>query len=293
MSSRVHLIVAFFLLSSLHGVAVAAAPRSFEAKIVGKGRAVILIPGLGAPPEVWDGTVAHYAKRYQVHRLALAGFAGAAPIEGEFLPVVRRELVDYVKTKKLQKPVLIGHSMGGWLALELASSYPDLFGPVVVVDAVPAFGALLSPQSTAAEMTARARATRESLAALTKEEFDQRTKASLATMITNPEELERVTAASLKSDPRTIMQAMEELFSGDLRGEVGKIESPLLLIAAGAYFPEPIRKLMLTRYREQMATAKTMELVNAEKAKHFVMLDDAPFLHQAIDAFLARHARAR
>ncbi|WP_433948268.1 alpha/beta fold hydrolase [Brevundimonas diminuta] len=40
---------------------------------------LILIPGLSSSPDIWQGTVDHLAGRYRVHRIHVAGFAGAAP----------------------------------------------------------------------------------------------------------------------------------------------------------------------------------------------------------------------
>ena len=54
----------------------AAASPSFTADVSGKGRAVLLIPGLGCPGSVWIQTVAHLEKSYEVHVLQLAGFWG-------------------------------------------------------------------------------------------------------------------------------------------------------------------------------------------------------------------------
>ena len=71
---------------------------------------MILIPGLSSPAEVWDGTTAHFERRFECHRLTLAGFAGQKAIDGPLLPTVRRELAEYIRAKKLEKPVIIDES---------------------------------------------------------------------------------------------------------------------------------------------------------------------------------------
>jgi len=56
---------------------------------------------------------------------------------------VRDGLADYIRKNKLEKPVIVGHSLGGFLALALAAKYPNLPGKLVIVDAYPFFGGSL------------------------------------------------------------------------------------------------------------------------------------------------------
>ena len=65
---------------------------SFTVRVVGKGRPMLLIPGLTCPGAVWDEAVAHYQQQYQCHIISLAGFGGVAPaatLADPLLPAVR------------------------------------------------------------------------------------------------------------------------------------------------------------------------------------------------------------
>ncbi|MGX7667951.1 alpha/beta fold hydrolase [Flavobacterium pedocola] len=106
---------------------------SFEVKVIGKGKPVILIPGYSCSGEVWNETVSHLKNEYQLHVLTLAGFGEAKPIQNdEILKTVRNEIIAYVKNNKIQKPILIGHSLGAFMTLWLQSTEPDLFGKASV-----------------------------------------------------------------------------------------------------------------------------------------------------------------
>lgn len=50
-----------------------AAHPTFTVRVVGKGRPMLLIPGLTCPGAVWDERVAHYQKQYQCHVISPAG----------------------------------------------------------------------------------------------------------------------------------------------------------------------------------------------------------------------------
>src|SRR5689334_20013832 len=74
-------VVALVLLPILGAAASTADAQKqspFTVKVVGKGRPMILIPGLMCSGDVWDTTVEHYKSSYECHVLTLAGFAGRA-----------------------------------------------------------------------------------------------------------------------------------------------------------------------------------------------------------------------
>ena len=105
--------------------------------------------GLSCSGEVWDETVMALEGRHEVHVLSLAGFAGRAAIEAPFLPRVRDDIVAYIQAHQLDRPAIIGHSLGGFLAFWLAASEPTLIGPIVAVDGVPFLPALMDAGATA------------------------------------------------------------------------------------------------------------------------------------------------
>ena len=87
--------------------------KAFVMEITGAGRPMILIPGLSSGGNVWAGAVEHFKDRYECHVVTLAGFAGQPAIEGEpFLEQVRDGLIQYIRDKKLERPVIVGHSLG-------------------------------------------------------------------------------------------------------------------------------------------------------------------------------------
>ena len=85
---------------------------------------MILIPGLMSSGDTWKSTVARYQDRFRCHVLTLAGFAGVPPIKDPLLATVRRELVAYIRAQRLDRPVIVGHSLGGTLALAIAAEHP-------------------------------------------------------------------------------------------------------------------------------------------------------------------------
>jgi pimeloyl-ACP methyl ester carboxylesterase len=271
------------------------ATRAFTVRVTGTGdRPMILIPGLLSSGEVWEDVVEHYSSRYRLHVLTLAGFAGVPAVDGPLLPRVRDELIAYIRQNQLDRPVLVGHSLGAFLALWVASTAPDLPGPIVAVDGVPFLPALMNPSATAAAAEPMAQQMRTLYRSMTAEQLEMQTRMALGHMITGEAGAARATAWARRSDGPSAGQALYELMTTDLRESAAKISSELLLIAAVksvASMPDRL-DATLRAYEAQVARVPRHQVVAATQALHFVMLDDPQFLVSAMDEFLARRTAA-
>ena len=275
---------------------------SFDVQVTGTGPAIVLIPGLLSTGEVWETTVARYKDRYSLHVLTLAGFGGPAPIGTPFLSRVRDELIGYLKgVQGLQgtlgersvpsdRPILVGHSLGGFLSFWVAATAPDLVGGVVAVDGVPFLPALVNPAATADSATAQGEQIRTLYASFTTDQLVSQSRMALGTMITAPADVERALAWVRVSDPATAGIAVAELMSTDLRPTVGAITAPTLLIGASGAAPETMQPAFQKAYELQVAGVSKARVIMATKARHFIMFDDPAFLFAALDEFLASAA---
>jgi pimeloyl-ACP methyl ester carboxylesterase len=101
---------------------------------------VILIPGLASSAHVWDGTVAYIAATHRVHVVQLASFAGVAPgsnVNGPVLEPVVGAIHDYIAANHLEGAAVIGHSLGGLMAMKLAIEHPRDAARLMIVAAPP------------------------------------------------------------------------------------------------------------------------------------------------------------
>lgn len=266
-------------------------PAVFAVQITGLGRPMILIPGLSCGGNVWDGTVAHFKDCYQCRVLTLAGFAGQPAIGEPFLETVRNGLEKYIREQKLERPVIVGHSLGGVLAFWLGATAPDLVGPIIAVDGVPFFPGLRDPSATPESSQTFAANLRDSYLKKTPEEFATSNRGFLAAMITDPKDVGKVVEVSTKSDPKAVAQAFYEIMTTDLRPKLKHIRSPVLLIGATAFATDPDqRKAAEERYQLQVATVPWHKVIFAPKARHFIQLDEPQFLFQEMETFLKETA---
>jgi N-formylmaleamate deformylase len=258
----------------------------FDVTVTGSGSPVLLVPGLATSGEVWDSTVARLQDSHQLHVLTLAGFGGPEPLGEPFLPRVASAIVEYVDEKRLDRPILVGHSLGGFVAFLAASEAPQAFGGVVAVDGVPFLPALLNADATAAAQVDQATALRSFYDSLDREQFLAQTTMALSSMITDPADVERASGWAARTEPSAAGIAVAELMTTDLRQRVARITSPVLLIGALGAAPEPMRDTFRTAYRAQLAALPAAQVVFAEKARHFVMIDDPGFFFATLEGFL-------
>ena len=137
---------------------LAAEGYSFQVVRQGTGRQVVVfIPGFACSGEVWQETVGAIKDSCTCYVLTMPGFAGVAPEAHPSFEGWKQQIIRFIEEKHLEKPVLVGHSMGGGLALAVAADRSDLLKSVVVVDALPCLSALYNPgfQSQAERKTMR------------------------------------------------------------------------------------------------------------------------------------------
>jgi N-formylmaleamate deformylase len=257
----------------------------FGVRVAGHGPPMILIPGLASSADVWATTVAHERARFTCHVLELPGFAGRPAIAAPILPTVRDALAGYIRRHRLDHPVIVGHSLGGFIALDLARSYPDLVGRLVVVDSLPFLPAATNPSATAESMRAAAPAMRTAILGSTEAAFEAQERGILATMITDPANQEIALGWVMHSDRAAVMDVLIEMMTTDLRPALGAITAPTLVLETWRGWGAP-RDAIEHNYAQQYAELRGAKFAVADTAKHFVMFDDPAFLFAQLDAFL-------
>jgi N-formylmaleamate deformylase len=250
---------------------------------------MILIPGLSSSGETWDSTVAHYKDRYECHVLTLAGFVGVPRIPAPMLETVRDAVATYIREKKLNKPVIIGHSLGGFLALEIGSKYPDLVGPLVIVDAYPFMAGIYDPAATQAQARANADEMRKYMGSQSQDMYERYVKSGIATrmMATKDSDFERLIEWGLKSDRSAATDSMVEMFAADLRDDLAKIKSRTLVLGTWIGFKEYTDQPRVeANLKAQYAKLAGVEIHVADTARHFLMWDDPQWMFAQMDNFL-------
>ena len=267
---------------------VANSTPAFKVVRVGNGRPMILIPGLLSAGEVWNGMVERYRDRFDMHVLTLAGFAGVPALKTDkYLEAERDAIIRYIRDNRLERPVLLGHSLGAFLAFWVAAKAPELVGPIIAVDGVPYLPGLGDSSMTPAKAMGQATQFSAMAATFTSEQLAMQTAMALRAQSRDSSHAAMGARWGRASDGATMGRAMAGMLTTDLRAEVAAIRTPVLLIASGFDFTEERRKLVLASYAAQVSRIPDRRVMMAKNARHFVMLDDPQYLYSMIDEFLS------
>lgn len=291
-------LVLAFATAGAAGLADAAPVRhgDIAVDVVGTGRPVLMIPGLNSGADTWRETCTALQPDVQCHLVQLPGFAGApAATHAAFLPAMRDQLLDYVRAQGLDRPAVVGHSLGGALALQMSIAAPGAVGPLVIVDSLPFFPGAMNPAATAEAMRPMAEAMRTQMLAADAATHARGAEAALRGMTRDAARTETLKAWGRASDRATTAQAMYELMTTDLRGELARVESPALVLGAwAAYAPMGSTKESTANiFRTQYAALDGVRLEMSEGGYHFLMWDDPSWVQSHIRDFLAAHPQAR
>lgn len=252
----------------------------FDIKISGQGKqSIIFIPGFASSGEVWNETKSTYEKDFTCYTLTMAGFAGVKPQANATFENWETSIASYIKENKIDKPIIIGHSMGGGLALALASDYPELIEKIIIVDALPCLPALMNPTFKTVEKQ-DCSAMLNQISSATNEQFYQMQKMSIQRLVEDTSKRELVIGWSMKSDRKTFAEMYCDFSNTDLREKIKNIKCPTLVLLE-EYF-----KNVKPAIEEQYKNLKTANLQYSNKGLHFIMYDDKEWYFSQLNKFI-------
>lgn len=273
----------------LPGNALASGIRGMSVEVVGDGTPVLMIPGLNSSAETWRDTCTALQPGIQCHLVQLPGFAGHPAVEDDaFLVGMRDRLLEYMDKAGLESPVVMGHSLGGVLAMQMAIQAPDSLERLVIVDSLPFLPAATNPMATVEQSRAMADQMRSAWTAADDETWFARSEAALHTMTRAPEGVETVRDWGRASDRATTTRAMYELMTTDLRDNLVHIRVPALVLGSWAAYQPAGATLESTRsiFQAQYANLDDVRIEMSDAGYHFLMWDDPQWLQEQVRGFI-------
>ncbi len=260
----------------------------FTVEVSGQGPDVILIPGLISSRTVWD-EVMDDLSGYRVHRVQIAGFAGlpAGPnAQGEVVAPVTAELARYIEDEKLEKPAVIGHSMGGLWGLLLAQARPELVGRLMIVDAAPFIGAMGNPSMTVEQARPMAERFRDMVTGMDDKAFAAGQQGTAASMVRTEARRPLMVDWSLKSDRGVMARAVHDVMTTDARPGLPAMATPVTVLYAWDQAMGVPPERMDAIYGDLYAPLPGVKLVRVDQAFHFLMWDQPERFAAEVKAFV-------
>lgn len=111
-----------------------------HANILGEGNPLVIIHGFLGMSDNWKTLAAQYAEKgFQVHAIDLRNHGKSFHSSDWGYDYMVQDVFDYCEYHNLNTISVIGHSMGGKVAMLLATIYPDLVENLIVADIGPKY----------------------------------------------------------------------------------------------------------------------------------------------------------
>jgi pimeloyl-ACP methyl ester carboxylesterase len=264
----------------LMGCLIKAEARPFEVSTYGQqGSAIVLLPGYASSPEVWQTTIARLQANHRLYVLHFAGFAGKAPAADPAFASWANAVTDWLRLLPDTQLTVIGHSMGGVMAMWLAAELPHKVAKVVVVDALPCLSALNNP-TFSADPNFSCEASIRQMTALNDSAFKAMQQQGAPWLVNDAVWQQKLVDWSMQSDRHTLAAVYCSFLQTDIRPKLPQITARVLVQLEAPF----------TGYQSAIAaqyeSLKGAELVYAPKGLHFVMVDAADWYFESLLAFL-------
>jgi pimeloyl-ACP methyl ester carboxylesterase len=254
-----------------------------------RGRALILIPGLATGGWVWQETVRAFSADHVVYVLTLPGFDGRPPAPSTAFASAKAAVGKLIEQRRLDKPVIVGHSLGATMALALAEDRPAQVGGVVAIDGLPVMPGTeaLSP----ADRSRIAEGMKARMAGLNPVLFAGQQKGYMRTIgVLDMGKADDMALLTGRSDPASVGQYAADVLALDLRPGLKNIQAPVLVISP--FFDADASQQGITAdvkadyYRSLMQGAPKVEVAVVAPARHFAMIDQPQQVNDAIRKYL-------
>jgi 3-oxoadipate enol-lactonase len=204
---------------------------SMEYELSGSGRYFTLIHGAGENQNVWYNQVSVFSQRYQVLTYDVRGHGKTELPEGELTTELWVEdLYALLKALNISETILLGHSMGGAIALEFTLTHPEMVKALVLSNGGGIAG---RSEEEMRQLAARRQAVLEAMktegmAAVVKDRFGR--MFSPGFLEKNPVTAERYQSILLQNNPEGYIKVMQRISYPPTAVDMSKITCPTLII---------------------------------------------------------------
>ena len=241
----------------------------------GDGPPLVLVHGLGSSGRDWAPQVDRFAERHRVLRLDLRGHGRSERGDGSYsVAQFARDVAVFLRKRAAAPAHVVGLSLGGMVALELAAGAPALVRRLVVVNSV-------------ADMRLRSwhdvwvYASRR----LAVQVLGMRHVGRLLarTLFVKPEQddLRRMFVRRwAQNDKQAYLQAMDAIMRWSVADRLGRIPTPTLLVSSDEdYTP-------VTAKRRMAARMPNAEVAVVGDARHALPVERPAAFNATVEAFL-------
>ena len=248
---------------------------------IGQGKPILFLPGFTTPGSIWKETVENLTLERKSYLVSYAGFNGNEPIEMPWYSSIKNSIIEYIKLNNLSDIIIIGHSMGGNLAVDIASELPDNVSKIIIVEALPCMREVMMP-NVPAESLYYDSPYNEQMLSMDDQQFNKMAAMMASNMTFNKDKEDVLSNWILAADRKTWVYGFTDLLKLDLRNVLDKVKCETLIL--GASFPDV--KIAKANYESQYSNLSNKTILMASNSKHFLMFDQPEWFYKTVNDFL-------
>ncbi|SFU20172.1 Pimeloyl-ACP methyl ester carboxylesterase [Algoriphagus locisalis] len=261
-------------------VTISEAQTSFRVQRAGTGKPILFLPGFGSSGQVWD-QISSKLPDHESITLTYAGFDGVTPISFPWYSQITVELINFVEENNLQELTVVGHSMGGNLAVELVKAIPTRVAQLVLVDALPCMREVMMPGIPAEGLSYDGDYNKQ-LMNMNAADFEVYASQMAQGMATAVDDQQQLKDWILAADRETFVKGYTDLLKLDLRTGLENIKTPVLILVADQPYGAQALETMKTQY----SALQNKEFKMAQNSRHFIMMDQPEWLVQELQQLI-------
>ncbi|MDM9558078.1 alpha/beta fold hydrolase [Bordetella petrii] len=243
----------------------------------GAGPSVLIVPGIVSPAILWRHAGQWLSEEFDCHILDARGrgLSESGPHVDYSVRACARDVASFIEAAGLEKPIVVGHSMGARIALRAATLSPGLIGALVLVDpptSGPGRRAYPVPKTRTLELL-RAAHRGEALASI---------QGGPAPW---PDELQQLRAEWLPTcDERAVHVTYDDFHNEDLFADLAQAKEPVSLLCAGE--GGVVSEIDVAEMRQLRSD---MSIVRLPGVGHQMQAENFETFKQALGGILAHH----
>jgi pimeloyl-ACP methyl ester carboxylesterase len=262
---------------------------------------MILIPGVACDWTIYDTFMTRNAQKYTMYAITLPGFGGSPPPADPKLPATsdawltnaELAILQLIEERKIDHPVVVGHSFGGHLAYRLAARHGDAFRAAVSIDGMTWIPLQELTKGNVPIGQRKASVEGQLGATILKQKTDAQWKSQAlenAPQLSKDKARGEALGKMMGSVPAAVAgRYFLEYIAGDLTDEVPQIKIPTLAIIAISDIEDPLRPKIDQRSLRlgQVADAPAVTAVVLDDTRNLVVQEQPEQVDSVIAAFLS------
>ncbi len=231
---------------------------------------LVLIHGLGTDTSVWDDMLPYVKGMFQVWTYELHGHGSTPPLRDPSIAAEAEALDAWLDANDIVYPVIVGHAMGGMIALQYTLDHPADVRRLILIDAGPK--QIASDEEKAAVGQALIK------------DYDRFVATRFAMGSTRQDIVDKVVDLALRTDSTTMASLMLSSFDWDVSDRLATLSVPMLLLGSDNYLPEPGNERgYLTMYG--FGKVRDLKFKRLAGVGHYAMLESPTQVAAAILVF--------